>query len=159
MSRHYSKQRGPLANTSRFERIDDILSCRETLFGSLSKSNRLQSLLKTTQREARTVESETLLALSKMSRSHGALQHALTRVTYLNRLIKPCEDAGVTISAAVQFETARVLWDHGETSTSIKMLQDLLKDPEMTSQSIKVGRPDLFATLVSETMLFMYFSS
>jgi ataxia telangiectasia mutated family protein len=89
-----------------------------------------------------------------MSRSHGALQHALTRVTYLTRLIKPCEDAGVTISAAVQFETARVLWDQGEMSTSIKMLQDLVKNPEITPQSIKVGRPELFARLVSKTTFF-----
>lgn len=142
-------RRTMLTNASSFQRIDDILSCRETLLSSLSKSNKLQQLLRVTHHEARVVESSNLLANSRISRNHGALQHALTKVTYLTGLVAPCENAGVTISAAAQFESARVLWDQGEMSTSIKMLEDLLADPQLESQSLKVGRPELLARMVS----------
>lgn len=131
-----------------FERIDDIWSCRETLFSSLSKRRRLQTLVKTTLRDARAIECDILLASSKMSRSHGALQHALARATHLTQLCKPCEDAGVNIAAAVQFETAQVLWDQGEMSTSIKILQDLQSDLRPGHESSHMGRPELLARLV-----------
>ena len=88
-----------------------------------------------------------------MSRSYGALQHALTRVTYLTELIQPCRGAGVEISAAVQFESARVLWEQGEMSTSIRMLEDLLANQHTDSDLFfRVGRPDLFARLVSRIL-------
>ena len=99
-------------------------------------------------RDARTIECDILLASSKMSRSHGALQHALARATCLTQLCKPCEDAGVNIAAAVQFETAQVLWDHGEMSTSINILQDLQGELRPGHQSNHVGKPELLAKLV-----------
>ena len=128
--------------------MKDIMSCRETIFSSLSKKPKLQSLLRTSLRDARAVESRLLLTSSKMSRMHGALQNALTTATYLNQLVLPCEEAGVDISAAVRFESANVLWAQGEMTASIRMLQDLQKSLGSHAQMVHVGKPELLAKLV-----------
>lgn len=135
---------------SSFKHISSIISCRETLFSSLSKSRALQSFLKTTQRDARALESHALLASSRMSRRHGALQNALGTAMYLTQLIKPCEDAGINITAAVQLESANVLWAQGEMTASIRMLQELLQNFDSKSQLIHVGKSELLAKLVGE---------
>ena len=124
------------------------MSCRETIFSSLSKKAELQSLLRTSLRDARAVESRVLLSSSHMSRMHGALQNALTTATYLNQLVIPCEEAGIDISAAVQFESANVLWAQGEMTASIRMLQDLRKSLSSHAPSAHVGKPELLAKLV-----------
>lgn len=131
-----------------FNHISSIISCRETLFSSLSKSRTLQSFLKTSQRDARDLESGALLASSRMSRGHGALQNALGTATYLTQLIKPCEDAGINITAAVQLESANVLWAQGEMTASIRILQELLQTFDSKSQWIRVGKSELLAKLV-----------
>lgn len=114
----------------------------------LSKKPKLQDLLKTTQRDARSAESQLLLASSHTSRLHGALQNALSTATYLTQLVTPCQKVGIDISAAVQFESAHVLWGQGEMTASIKMLQDLNNSLGSHSQLAKVGKSELLATLV-----------
>ena len=105
-------------------------------------------MLKTSQRDARSIESRALLASSNLSRRHEALQDTLATATYLNDLIKPCEDAGVDIRAAVQFESANVLWDQGEMTASIRMLQDLQTNLDATPSFAHVGKSELLARLV-----------
>ena len=131
-----------------FQHIDSITSCRETLLSSLSKNKRLQEFLKTSQRESRALEINALLASSKMNRHHGALQNSLATATYLNQLIVPCGEVGLNITAAVQFESANVLWDQGELTASIRMLQDLRNKFNADSQLVHVGKPELLARLV-----------
>lgn len=131
-----------------FNHISNIISCRETLFSSLSKSRTLQSFLKTSPRDARDLESGALLASSRMSRGHGALQNALGTAMYLTQLIKPCGDAGINITAAVQLESANVLWAQGEMTASIRILQELLQNFDSKSQWIRVGKSELLAKLV-----------
>lgn len=137
---------------SSFKNISSIISCRETLFSSLSKSRTLQSFLKTSQRDVRALESQNLLASSRMSRRHGALQNALGTAMYLTQLIKPCEDAGINIAAAVQLESAKVLWAQSEMTASIRMLQELHQNFDSKSQLIHVGKSELLARLVGEIM-------
>ena len=84
-----------------------------------------------------------------MSRRHEALQNTLATTTYLNQLISPCEEVGVNVKAAVQFESANVLWDQGEMTASIRMLQDLQINIDSSSSLIHVGKPKLLAKLVS----------
>lgn len=115
----------------------------------MSKNKTLQNFLKTSQPDARAIESNALLSSSKMSRHHGALQNALATVTYLTRLIEPCKQVGLNITAAVQFESANVLWDQGEMAASIRMLQDMLQKFDSKSQLIHVGMSELLAKLVS----------
>lgn len=85
-----------------------------------------------------------------MSRHHGALQNALATATYLSRLVEPLQEVGLDIKAAVQFESANVLWDQGEMTASINMLQDLQHNFNAKSQLIHVGMPELLARLVCE---------
>ena len=118
------------------------------MFSMLSKNKTLQSLLNISPRDARRIESRALLASSVLSRHHIAIQSALTATTYLTQLVKPCEDIGVNIGAAVQYEGANVLWDQGEMSASIRMLQDLLYGLEKQHQDVYVGKPELLAKLV-----------
>ena len=105
-------------------------------------------MLRVSQHDARFLEAQILLASSKMSRAHAAFQNALAAVTYLTRLAQSCQDAGVDIAAAVQFESAQVLWEQGEMSTSIRMLQELQTSINPRAQSIHVGRPEVLAKLV-----------
>ncbi len=132
-----------------YDHINDIVSCRETIFSSLSKKPRLQEMLKTPQRDALALETHVLLASSQMSRDHGALQNALTTATYLNQLVEPCRKIGLDIAAAVQFESSRVLWSQGEMTASIRMLQDLRGTRTKERQLDQVGKPELLAKLVS----------
>ena len=132
-----------------FEHINGIISCRETIFSSLSKRSKLQDLLKISQRDARSLESQNLLTSSRMSRLHGALQNALTTTTYLTHLVKLCVEAGVDITAATRLESANVLWGQGEMTASIKMLQDLEGSLDPDTQFIHVGKPELLAKIVS----------
>lgn len=140
-----------------FQHISSITSCRETLLSSLSKNKNLQEVLKTSQRDSRALEITSLLASTKMSRHHGALQNSLATATYLNRLIEPCKEVGVNITAAVQFESASVLWDQGELTASIKILQDLQNRSGAESQLIHVGKPELLAKLVGKTCFLLSF--
>ena len=117
----------------------------------LSKKAKLQDLLKITQRDARSAESHLLLASSQMSRLHGALQNALSTTTYLTQLVAPCEEVGVDISAAVQFESAHILWGQGEMAASIKMLEDLNGILSARRQLNQVGKSELLATLVRDS--------
>ena len=83
-----------------------------------------------------------------MSRHHGALQNSLATATYLNRLIGPCGEVDLNITAAVQFESANVLWDQGELTASIRMLQDLRNKFDAGSQLIHVSKAELLTKLV-----------
>ena len=139
----------PVLRSCSYEHVKAIISCRETLFSSLSKKPKLQNLLKTSQRDARSLESYSLLASSHMSRAHGAIQNALSTVTYLTELVKPCKEVGVDISAVVRLASANVLWDHGEMAASIRMLQDLQGLPDSNTQLVEVSKPELLAKLVS----------
>ena len=105
-------------------------------------------LLQVSQRGARAVETQALLASSKISRYHGMLQNALSTATYLSHLIEPCEEIGLNVVAAVRYEGANVLWDQGEMTASVRMLQELEFDSRLQAQDIQVGKPEILAKLV-----------
>ena len=132
-----------------FDHVEGIISCRETLFSTLSKSGSLREMARISLRDARSMEARALLSSSQMSRRHGALQNALAAATYLNQLAQPCAELGMDISAAVQLESAGVLWDQGEMAASIKLLQDLNSTIDTGKHTINVGKPELLAKLVS----------
>lgn len=138
-----------------YEHVKAIISCRETLFSSLSKKPKLQDLLKTSQRDARSLESHILLASSHMSRAHGAIQNALSTVTYLTELVDPCRTLGVDIGPVVRLASANVLWDQGEMAASIRMLQDLQGLADSHAQLVEVSKPELLAKLVSGGPTFL----
>ena len=147
-----------MLNNCSYEHVKAIISCRETLFSSLSKKPKLQDLLKTSQRDALSLESHILLTSSRMSRTHGAIQNALSTVTYLTELVKPCKEVGVDISTAVRLASANVLWDQGEMTASIRMLQDLQELLDSHNQLVEVSKPELLTKLVSLALTLAYFT-
>ncbi|KAL9000304.1 MAG: hypothetical protein Q9169_001021 [Polycauliona sp. 2 TL-2023] len=150
------EEREDWMSTESFEHVESIISCRETVFSTLSKSSSLRDMARISPRDARSVEARALLSSSQMSRRHDALQNALAATTYLDRLTQPCKDLGINIGAAVQFESAGVLWEQGEMAASIKMLQDLNSIIDTGKHAIHVGKPELLAKLghqISEARL------
>ena len=88
------------------------------------------------------------MASTRLSRHHGALQNALATATYLGQISKQCLEQGVKIDASARLEGSDVLWDQNEMSASIRMLHDIVRDVDLSSQDIKVGKPELLAKLV-----------
>ena len=128
--------------------MSTIISCRKTLFSTLSKNGSLQKLLKVSEREARAVEIQVLLDSSKLSRLHGASQSSLTTATYISQLVDTCRNLGLNFDAVAKFESSNVLWDQGEMTASILMLKDIVQHADLTSQDVPIGRPELLAKLV-----------
>jgi len=128
-----------------------ILSSRETLSSALCRRSELQTIINTGPREAGRLHVLALLESTRISRSHGDLQNSLTTATYLSNLVAPSHALGIKIEAAVEYEAARVLWDQGEMTASIRMLQLLDSSIDLRNQTILVGRPELLASLVSSS--------
>jgi ataxia telangiectasia mutated family protein len=99
------------------------------------------------------VEARTSRLSSSINRFHGALQESLTAATYLNSLIEPCRSLGLNIEAAAYFEAANAMWDQGEISSSIGMLQELEGLPNLKHQTIPIGRSMILAKLASQVSI------
>ncbi|MCJ1393539.1 Serine/threonine-protein kinase tel1 [Xylographa bjoerkii] len=141
---------------ARLDNSTTMLSCRQTLFSTMSKSDQLRDLTKISQRDARRVECRSLLASTALSRHHGALQSALSTATYMSQIVPACVEQGVVVDAAIRLEGTNVLWDQHEMSASIRMLQDIIYGSDLQSQDIHIGKPELLAKLghrISEARL------
>ena len=66
-----------------------------------------------------------LIASCGISRQLQASQELLASVTYLADIVHVCLDVGLDVADDAQQTLAEVLWDQGEHSTSIRMLQQL----------------------------------
>ena len=95
------------------------------------------------------LEARAVLESSHISRKHGALQSSLIAATSLTKLVDPCRAVGAEIMAATQDEVANVLWDQGEMAASIRVLQDLNDSADLRAQTLRVGKSELLAKLVS----------
>lgn len=105
----------------------------------------------------RHMEVQALVSSSTISRKHGALQESLASVTYLSDIVQECKSVGLDIEATAQHEVASVLWDQGESETSIRMRQHLIDHANFDSQATDISLPVLLAKLVS-CILFMLLS-
>jgi ataxia telangiectasia mutated family protein len=54
------------------------------------------------------------------------------------------------IEGAAKFDLANVLWDQGEMTASIRMLQHLKGQGDLLKQAIPISRAELLVTLVSQ---------
>ena len=104
--------------------------------------------MKVSEKDARIVETQAILASSGLNRRHGALQSCLNSATYLGQLVGSCAELGVRVDIATNFEASNVLWDQGEMASSIRMLQDIAGSANFKDQDIYVGKPQVLATLV-----------
>jgi serine-protein kinase ATM len=129
------------------------MSCRDTLFSSITKSHELRDMIPLSIRESRSLEIEALLVSSSMSRQHQALQDSLSTTTRITRLVESCKNCGLEIDAATTHELSNTLWDQGEMMLSIKLLKDLETTQNIEDQDIPVMRAALLAQLVSNDNL------
>ena len=99
------------------------------------------------------MECETLLHSASLSRAHDALQDALSSAARLHDLVDPCLRVGIDVSAASAFESARLLWSHGEKNAAVNMLNELNQTStaeSLQSQAVYVGKAGLLAKLVCD---------
>ncbi|TVY54281.1 Serine/threonine-protein kinase TEL1 [Lachnellula cervina] len=131
----------------RFDDINQILSCRGTTLSTLSQQPRLQSLLKVNQIDTSLVEVQAALLASTLNRAHNALQESLSLAMSLMGLIDPCQKASLNLEIAIRVEAANALWDQGDMTSSIGMLQDLDNPAALKRQTVTVGRSDLLSRI------------
>ena len=132
------------------EAVGPLYVAQEALAGILTSNAHLRSVLKCSTQDSLLTEARINLQSARAYRKLNMMQQSLTSITYLSLLAKQAKDHGLRIDAAIQKETADVLWDRGELVGSIKTLQSLI-DPKSTEQhSIDIGRAGLLADLVSD---------
>lgn len=74
--------------------------------------------------------------------------------TYLSDIVPVCESAGLHVAEEAQQLMAEVLWDQGEKSTSIRMLQQVANAyPDSATKTS--GKAILLAQLVSISLLHL----
>nr|POE85106.1 serine/threonine-protein kinase tel1 [Quercus suber] len=130
-----------------FEACQPILSNRQTLFSVIAQNKELSTAMNVGIKDCRAIEARSWITISMSARQHGVLQEALSASTQLSLLATQAKDVGLHVEAAAKFETASVLWDMGETTASVKMLQDIIKDDSIDQEDIAVGRPGLLAQI------------
>ncbi|KAI0862621.1 phosphatidylinositol 3 [Xylaria cubensis] len=131
--------------SGRYDEVGQILSCRETTMSLLSQFSNRSEVSKINPPEARSVQVKSMLLSSNIHRYHQAFQEALNIATSLTHLVQPSADLGLNIDSAARLEVANSLWDHGEMTSSIRMLQHIDEDTDLKKQTITVSRPDLLA--------------
>ncbi|KAJ8117825.1 hypothetical protein OPT61_g1067 [Boeremia exigua] len=141
------KAREKWMRAGEFADVRQLLSCRETLFNVLSTNSAMIESLHTRTATIHNMEVEALVSSSSISRRHGAIQESLASVTYLSDIVPKCKGAGLDIEATAQHEVANVLWEQGETDTSIRMRQNLISHTSFDSQTMELSLPVLLARL------------
>lgn len=68
-------------------------------------------------------------------------------------LIPSCHAIGLNLEASIHVEAANALWDQGEMTSSIGMLQALDKNSSLKKQTIPVGRSDLLSKIGSQVSI------
>ncbi|KAL6853146.1 hypothetical protein J3F83DRAFT_756354 [Trichoderma novae-zelandiae] len=130
-----------------YDDVSQILSCRGTTMSMFTQHASLLGNASLSVAAIRQMEIKSMLLASGIYRYHQATQESLNLSTALSDLIKPCEDLGVHVDVAIKIEVANSLWDHGEMSSSIKMLQGIDNVTALRKQTIPVSRSDLLSKI------------
>jgi ataxia telangiectasia mutated family protein len=124
------------------------LSWHEALFSSVRKNAVLKSSSRLSLDDSRLLEAKVIRQSLEVTRSHGISQASLKSAMNLSKLAEPCAALGLNIEGAAKFDLANVLWDQGEMTASIRMLQHLKGRNDLHNQAIPLSRPELLVTLV-----------
>lgn len=106
-------------------------------------------MLNLSSRDSQLLEVKSVRETLRISREHNVHQSSLKAATLFSKLVEPCSLAGVDIDAAANLDLANVLWDQGEMTTSIRMLQQLSHQKDLHKQSIPVNKAEVLASLVN----------
>lgn len=137
-------------NQSSYHEVGEILSWHEALSSSIRKSDILKSRAKLSPEDSRLLEAKVIRQSLEVTRTHGISQASLKSAMSLSKLAEPCAALGMNIDAAAKFDLANVLWDQGEMTASIRMLQQLKGQNDIHKQAIPLSRAELLVTLVSD---------
>ncbi|KAH8705423.1 putative phosphotidylinositol kinase Tel1 [Talaromyces proteolyticus] len=133
--------------TENFQDIAHILFCRESLFSSINKRPYLRTAMKLTSRMSQLYEVKSLRETFKISRDLEGSQESLKAAISLSKQVESCAGLGLNIEGAAKFDLANVLWDQGEMTTSIRMLQQLNEQGDLHKQTLTVSRAEVLASL------------
>ncbi|KAI0382871.1 hypothetical protein F5Y04DRAFT_44982 [Hypomontagnella monticulosa] len=131
--------------SGRYEDVGQILSCRETTLNMLAQTSQRRGMTRLNPPEATLAQIKSMLLSSGIYRYHRATQESLNIATSLTDLVLPSAELGLHLDSIAKFEAAESLWDHGEMTSSIHMLQSIDEDPNLKKQTIPISRPDLLA--------------
>ncbi|KAJ5587425.1 uncharacterized protein N7459_003190 [Penicillium hispanicum] len=149
MEKEWSKitARSNWLKTESYHEVGEILSWHEALASSIRKKEFLRSMPSFGLGESRLLEAKVFRQSLEITRSHGVSQASLKSAINLSKLAGPCADLGINIDGAAQFDLANVLWDQGEMTASIRMLQQLKGQGDLHKQAIPISRSELLVTL------------
>lgn len=99
--------------------------------------------------DAQLLEVNVIRRSLEVARDHGMPQASLKSAMCLSKLVPKCASKGISIEGAAKFDLANVLWDQGEMTASIRMLQQLNEQNNLQKQAISISRAELLVTLVS----------
>ncbi|KAJ5356009.1 hypothetical protein N7517_010618 [Penicillium concentricum] len=133
--------------TESYHEVGEILSWHEALFSSVRKSDILKSRAKLSLGDSRLLEAKVIRQSLEITRAHGISQASLKSAMSLSKLAEPCAALGMNIDGAANFDLANVLWDQGEMTASIRMLQQLKGQNGLHKQAIPLSRAELLVTL------------
>lgn len=121
------------------------------MFSSFRSQPHLQERMGISKRDAHFLEVTAVRETLRMSRKLEAAQSALNGAIYLSRLVTASAEVGLDIQVVSSLDLAKVLWDHGEKTTSVRILQDLCEHRDLPKQTIPVSRAQLLADLVRKS--------
>ncbi|KAF3385601.1 Serine/threonine-protein kinase tel1 [Penicillium rolfsii] len=133
--------------TESYIEVGEILSWHEALFSSIRKNAFLTSKSNLSSADSRLLEAKVFRQSLEITRSHGVSQASLKSAISLSKLAEPCAELGMNIDGAAKFDLANVLWDQGEMTASIRMLQQLKGQGDLHKQAIPLSRAELLVTL------------
>lgn len=138
-----------LREINSFQDISQMLSCHEALFSSLNRRDYLKLSMKLTSRQAQLLYVKVMRETLKITRNHEGSQESLKLAITLTKLVEACAALGINVDGAAKFDLSNVLWDQGEMTTSIRMLQELKCQKDLHRQDIPVSRAEVLACLVN----------
>jgi ataxia telangiectasia mutated family protein len=141
------QHRSTWMKSGNYEDVSSIISCRQSLISSLGRRQPVQPLVRANLPDLKKIEADAAVQACRMSRLHGVTQDSLWNATNLSQLVGPCQQLGVRITAISQYELALTIWEQGEHTTSVRMLQRLNTTLDSAPQTIDVGRSELLAGL------------
>ncbi|KGO64762.1 PIK-related kinase, FATC [Penicillium italicum] len=133
--------------TESYHEVGEILSWHEALFSSVRKNDILKSRAKLSLGDSQLLEAKVIRQSLEITRTHGISQASLKSAMSLSKLAEPCAALGMNIDGAAKFDLANVLWDQGEMTASIRMLQQLKGQNDLHKQAIPLSRAELLVTL------------
>ena len=134
-----------------FDRSRPIILGREALFSAIRRNDHLQSALKISASDSQLFEVRVVRDSLRVAGHHDASQSALNRIMYLAKIASLPANSGLKIETITQYDLAKILWDQGQTTTSIRMLRQLRDRDDLRQGAFAVSRSEILAELGQRT--------